>query len=105
MRRLKALEKVKDDLRKIEAYVALVENYKTETLAQKIIKSYACTSSLSKTLSEVNRELRTINQPCLELSFVTDLIKSRPQDELHKLVRASYFSKIKTPRPRSSFKS
>lgn len=94
--RLKTLDGVKEDIRKLEAYVSLVENYKTETIAQKIIKSYACTSSLSKTLSEVNLELITIDKPCVELSFVTELIKSRPQDELHRLVRMSYLSKVKT---------
>lgn len=105
MKRLKPLKDVKRDLHKLEAYISLVENYQTDTLEKKIIKSYACTSSLSKTLFEINFVLRDFDQPCIDRSFIINLIKSAPRDELHKLVRASYLAKIKSPTPRSSFKS
>lgn len=105
MNRLQALDSVKEEVRKLEEYVELVETYKTETLAQKIIKAYAYTNSLAKTLSIVNVELKEHNQPLLELSFVIDLIKSKPQDELHKLVRANYFTKLKFRHPSKLSKS
>lgn len=105
MNRLKTLDSVKEEIRKLEEYVELVETYKTETLTQKIIKAYACTNSLAKTLSIVNVELKENNQPLIELSLVIDLIKSKPQDELHKLVRANYFSKVKFLRSRTYSKS
>lgn len=105
MKRLKPLKDVKRDLHNLESYVSLVENYQTDTLEQKIIKSYACTSSLSKTLFEVNFVLSNFDQPTIDRSFIINLIKSTPRDELHKLVRASYLAKIKPAIPKSSFKS
>lgn len=96
MKRLKPLAGIKTDIQELTAYVDLVENYETNTLAQKIIKSYACTSSLSKTLLEINTELKSINLPCIEHSDVVNLIKSKPQDELHRLVRSSYLAKVKS---------
>ena len=105
MKRLKPFKDVKKDLHKLESYVSLVENYQTDTLEQKIIKTYACTSSLSKTLFEVNFILNNFDQPNIDHSFIINLIKSAPRDELHKLVRASYLAKIKSANPKSSFKS
>ncbi|MFP3324585.1 hypothetical protein R0K05_15975 [Planococcus sp. SIMBA_160] len=96
MKRLKPLAEVKTDVQELKDYIDLVENYETNTLAQKVVKSYACTSSLSKTLLEINAELQSANLPCIEHSYVLNLIKSKPQDDLHKLVRSSYFSKVKS---------
>ncbi|ALS77213.1 hypothetical protein AUO94_00500 [Planococcus kocurii] len=95
MNRLKTLEAIKKDIEELQAYVNLVENYPTETLENRIIKTYACTNSLAKVLADVNAQLEKNESPLVDHSFITNFIKSPPIDKLHRLVRTNYLSKTK----------
>lgn len=101
MKRLKTLEATKKEIKELQSYVQLVENYSTDTLEKKIIKTYACTNSLPKVLAEINSDLEANAFPAVDHSFITNIIKSPPKDELHKLVRANYLLKIKPTRKKS----
>lgn len=98
MKRLKTLESTKKDLEELQAYIHLVENYSTDTLEKKIIKAYACTNSLPKVLVEVNAYLEANASPLIDHSHITNIIKSPPIDELHKLIRNNYLIKTKSRR-------
>lgn len=69
----------------------LVENYETNTSKQQVIKDYAISGSMNKTrwkMKEIGFDL--------ELKDISNIIKSQPQDELHKIV--SGFHRAKSPK-------
>ncbi len=98
MKRLKNLEDTKKDLLELQRYVSLVENYQVTTLEKRIIQLYACTSSISKTLEEVNIHLANENRSLVNQQYIIQVIKSYPSDELHSLVRNSYLLKTRNSR-------
>ncbi|SMQ75928.1 hypothetical protein SAMN05444673_2571 [Bacillus sp. OV166] len=88
MTKLMTLERAKNEIIKLQNYVTLVESYPVDTVEQEIIKEYAITNSIGK----VTEKLK------IDREFVTNVIKSRGNDELHKLMRSGYMYKTRSNR-------
>jgi hypothetical protein len=79
------LDRAKNEIKKLQYYVELVESYQPQTIEQSIIKEYAKTSSIT----EVCKTLSVSHEK------VVDVITSLGKDELHKIVRSGYMQKTK----------
>jgi uncharacterized protein YceH (UPF0502 family) len=93
-----SVEKAREEILKLQQYIDLVETYEADTLDKLIIKEYALTNSIDKTVKAVNAVGYAINQKVVERDYVVSLLKKRGKDELHKLVRSAYMEKTKYTR-------
>jgi hypothetical protein len=93
-----SVEKAKEEIFRLQQYIELVENYEANTLDKFIIKEYAITNSINKTVKAVNAVGYAIYQKEVERDYVVSLLKKRGKDDLHKLVRSAYMEKTKYKR-------
>jgi hypothetical protein len=93
-----SVEKAKEEIKRLRQYIDLVENYEANTLDKFIIKEYALTNSIDKTVKAVNAVGYAIYHKEVERDYVVSLLKKRGKDELHKLVRSAYMQKTKYTR-------
>nr|WP_318540254.1 hypothetical protein [Terribacillus saccharophilus] len=85
MRKLLPLPKAKEELKRLQEYIELVETYEAYTLDRKIIKEYALTNSILKVSQSLN----------IEKDYVRTVLKRRTSDPLHKMIRTGYMTKTK----------
>ncbi|MFC6038901.1 hypothetical protein ACFPYN_05460 [Paenisporosarcina macmurdoensis] len=99
MKMLKTVDAAKKEIKELQDFVFLVENYEVKSVEQKILKEYAYSGSIVKVVANINNEfgLDTIDH-----TFVSDLLKSKPQDELHKRMKAHYLDKTRHTRKKPS---
>jgi uncharacterized protein YceH (UPF0502 family) len=93
-----SVEKAKEEILRLQQYIELVETYEANTLDKLIIKEYALTNSIDKTIKAVNAAGYAINQKEVDRDYVVSLLKKRGRDDLHKLVRSAYMQKTKYTR-------
>ena len=84
---LERARKIKADM---DHYIQLTESYTTRDMGSLIIKHYAHTGSIKQVTEILNQFGYDITK-----EEVTRVIKGKPQDELHKVVRTYYMLKVK----------
>lgn len=94
MKRLKTVEGTKKEIKRLQDFVRLVENYDASTIEKKVIKEYAYLGSIEKVASKMNKE----HGLTIDSTYVSQFIKSKPQDELHKLIKSHYLLKTRPSR-------
>jgi len=96
MTRLMTVKRAKDEIKRLQEYVDLVETYQAETLEKMIIKEYAYTSSIVGVIKELNGKGFTHNGEPIDRDYVVSVINSsKTTGELHRLLRLGYRAKIK----------
>ncbi|WP_338754866.1 hypothetical protein [Bacillus sp. FJAT-52991] len=93
MNKFLTVAQAKQKIDSLQQYVNLVESYKTDTLEKLVIKEYAYTGSVVKVAEKLN-ELGHEVEP-KDISFI---LKAKPIDELHKIVRIGHVKRSKTIR-------
>jgi hypothetical protein len=93
-----SVEKAREEILKLQQYIELVETYEANTLDKLIIKEYALTNSIDKTVKAVNAAGYAINHKEVDRDYVVTLLKKRGKDDLHKLARSAYMEKTKYKR-------
>jgi hypothetical protein len=93
MTKLITVQKAKEEIQRLQTYVHLVEGYEADTVEKMIIKEHAQTNSIVKVI-----EILTNRGISIEKQDVLDVIKSKPQDELHRLIRKGYMIRTKHTR-------
>lgn len=93
----KDIETLQKQIEQIEQYIALIENYKPQTLTQRVIFEYAIDGNLIRTAEILNTLGLQIDGRSIESKDISAIIKSRPNpnDLLHKEVRRLYLKKIR----------
>ncbi|EKN69280.1 hypothetical protein BABA_10471 [Neobacillus bataviensis LMG 21833] len=86
----------KEEIRRLQYFVNLVETYEADSLEKWIVKEYAYTSSIKEVVIRGNKRGLKSNGVELEHEFVKNVIAAKPKDELHRLVRANYRLRIKS---------
>lgn len=99
MKLLKTIEATKKEIKELQSYVFLVENYQATTLEEKILKEYALLGSINKVIDKINDEY---GHERIDGAFVTKLITSKPMDELHKRLKSNYLMKTRHTRTKPS---
>lgn len=78
MKMLKTVDAAKKEIKELQDFVFLVENYEVTTLEQKILKEYAYSGSMVKVVENINKEF---GPDTIDKTFVSNLLQSKPQDE------------------------
>lgn len=102
MKRLPTVAEAKTEIRSLQDFVQLVEEYQAHTLEQKVLKTYAYTGSIKEVVTRLNREIESEHLALIDATFVTELLKSKPQDQLHRVLRTNYLSKTRHMRKAKS---
>lgn len=95
MKRLPTVEAAKKEIKELQDFVFLVENYETSNLEEQILKEYAYLGSIKKVVEKINSELET---DIIDCDFVRRLIQSKPKDNLHKVLKSNYLLKTRPAR-------
>ncbi|PGT81582.1 hypothetical protein [Bacillus sp. AFS040349] len=90
MSKLITVNKAEKEIKRLQHFVALVENYEANTLDKWIIKEYAYTNSVREVVSRADRKGMDIDQ-----EYAKSVIKGKPNDELHKILKSGYMARIK----------
>ncbi|WHZ04957.1 hypothetical protein QNH48_10185 [Neobacillus sp. YX16] len=95
MSSLITVRRAKDEIKRLQYYVYLVENYEADTLEKFIIKEYAITNSMFEVTRNLNRRGLIIDGKPVEKEYVSSVITGKPYDELHRMPRSGYLKRTK----------
>ncbi len=102
MTTFKTVQQAKNEINKLLKFVDLVETYNVKNVDQQIIKEYAYLGSIVKVAKEINHLGYSIDGRPYTSEDVSAVIKSRGNDELHKLIRTGYLRKTRHSRRKYS---
>ncbi|WP_442600458.1 hypothetical protein [Neobacillus sp. D3-1R] len=95
-----SVKKAHEEIKRLQAFIDLAESYEADTLQKLIIKEYAFTNSIAEVTRILHRRGITANGETIEHQDVAAVIKGKAADQLHRLVKSGYKSKIKQSRGR-----
>ena len=95
MKMLKTVDAARKEIKELQDFVFLVENYEVTTVEQKILKEYAYVGSIIKVVENINKEF---GPDTIDKTTVSNLLQSKPQDELHKRLKSNYLLKTRHTR-------
>jgi hypothetical protein len=90
----------KEEIRRLQHFIQVVEAYEADSLEKWVIKEYAYTSSIKEVVNRGNQKGINRNGVPLDHAYVRDIISAHPKDELHRLVRGNYRIRLKSNRNR-----
>jgi len=96
--KLITVEKAQKEVERLKNYLTLVEKYETDTMERWIIKQYAITNSIKQIVIRAREQGFTLNGKEIERNYITEVIKSKPKDELHKILKSGYLYKTRSNR-------
>jgi len=99
---LNAYLKAKEEIKSLNYFINLIDDYEVKSLKNFVIKEYAIHNSMIKVVSEFNKKkyLHNFQMQSLTTSQVKEIILSKPNDELHSLIRRKYNIKTRPQRKR-----
>ena len=90
-------QRAKEEVKRLQEYIDLVESYQADTLEKWIVKEYAFTNSMIEVVRRANHRGLTNNGSPIDQKFVVSVINSnKVNDELHRLLRLGYRQKIRS---------
>lgn len=95
MAKLITVQRANDEIQKLQHFIDLVQSYEADTIEKWIIKEYAYTNSIVEVVRRASvRNILNGDMP-LDREFVTAVIKSKPSDELHRIMQSGYKHRVK----------
>ncbi|WP_312096205.1 hypothetical protein [Niallia sp.] len=85
----------KEEIRRLQHFIQVVESFEADTLERWIIKEYAFTSSIREVVLRGNKKGLKHNGADLDCDYVRSVIVANPKDELHKLIKGNYKIRLK----------
>ncbi|HWL23352.1 MAG TPA: hypothetical protein VNR38_06320 [Ureibacillus sp.] len=100
MKNFRTLDQAKKDLKVIQDYVDLIENYQPKDFRQHVIYTYMQQGNLEKTANEMNKKGFKIADRYIEPEDIKTIIISNPpiDDLLHKKLKSLYLKKTRANR-------
>jgi len=89
------ITEARERIKKLEEYIVMVENYQAETYEQKVFKLYVLRENVTKITKELNEEGHRVGKRKLITKDISDLIRSKPTDEMHEMARKMFNSNRK----------
>ncbi|MCM3619180.1 hypothetical protein M3936_16445 [Sutcliffiella horikoshii] len=89
------VEEAKKRIKWYESYIEKVENYVPKTMEQKAIYRYVLLESVTKVTKELNDEGYRIGNRKLMTNDISDIIRSKPKDEMHEMAKKMFLSNKK----------
>lgn len=87
------VERAKEEVAELQNFIHLAENYKASTVEQFIIKEYAFLGSIAKVAAVLNQRGYRINNQLITQEQVSEIIRGKATDELHKIIKTGYLRK------------
>jgi len=85
----------KEQIKKLEEYIEKVENYEDDSFEKKVFKLYVLRENVTKITKELNEEGHRIGNRKLITKDLSDLIRSKPTDDMHELARKLFNQNMK----------
>lgn len=101
--KLTTVHKAKEEIGRLKILLKLVESCYPTTPELTMIKEYACLGSLNKAVEKLNSVGMTITRRPVGSADVSDAIKAKGNDELHKIVRSGYLYKTRAARRKTRY--
>lgn len=95
MVKLITVQRAKNEVKRLQEYIHLVETYEADTLEKWIIKEYAYTNSLIKVVNRASELGYNKNGDSIDRAYVTSVIRGKASDNLHKLIKSGYMKRIR----------
>lgn len=83
------------EIRRLQQYITLVEEYQADTLEKRIIKEYAYTNSITEVVKRANAKGMTLDQ-----AYAKSVLKGKASDDLHKMLKFGYLARLKPKKER-----
>lgn len=77
----------RDQIIRLEEYIVMVEDYQAETYEQKVFLLYVQRENVTKITKELNEQGYRIGNRKLITKDISDLIRSKPTDEMHEMAK------------------
>lgn len=77
------IEEAKKQIRELERYIQLIENYQAKTFEQESIYLYVLVESVSKVAEELNKKGYKVGNRKVISKDVSDIIRTKPTDDMH----------------------
>jgi hypothetical protein len=98
MAKMITVSKAKDEIKRLQEYINLAELYEADTLDKLIIKEYAFSNSIAEVVRVLHRRGIQLDNKAVEKEYVTNVIKGKAMDELHRILKMGYLRKTKYSR-------
>ncbi|MGP7819588.1 hypothetical protein [Niallia sp. 01092] len=99
----KEIVKLKQEIELLEQFICLAESYQPASFEQEVIKQYAFRDNITEVAKRLDcKGDRNNTVKKLIPAHISEIIKSEPKDELHRIVR-TFFYKNKRGRNQSYY--
>ena len=98
MRNLKTVAQAKENIRRLQIYVDLAQNFQPKNLEEQILKEYAYLGNIVKVAKKVNEMGFLLNGSPIEKEDVSEIIRSKGTNDLHRILRTGYMKKTRASR-------
>jgi hypothetical protein len=102
MAQLITYKNAKEEVKRLQAYIDLVDNFEADTIEKKIIKEYAFTNNGSEIARIFEQRGITMSGKPITKEDVLSVIKGKANDELHKILKSGYLKRTKHSRSKKS---
>lgn len=89
------LKRAKKRIEELQRYVDLTESYTVNSFETAVIKEYAILGSVVKVAEKMNEKGFRMGERRVEPKDISAIVKSKPRDELHQIVRKYLKSKVR----------
>jgi hypothetical protein len=93
--KLITVSRAQAELRRLQQYITMAEEYQADTLEKWIIKEYAYTNSITEVVKIANAKGITLDQV-----YAKSVLKGKASDELHRILRSGYLARLKPKKER-----
>lgn len=101
MEKLITVERARAEIDRLQRFVDLAENYKINTLERWIIREYAYTNSIKEVVERAKASQLTRDGYYMDREYIISVINGKPEDELHRIMKAGYRHKIRPNKRRA----
>ncbi len=84
------IEQARNQIKELEKFIKMVENYKDDTFEKKAIKLYVLKENVTEVANELNEKGYRIGNRKVAGKDVSDIIRTKPTDEMHGLAKKMF---------------
>jgi nitrogen regulatory protein PII len=81
------IDEAKERIVELESFIQALENYNADTFEKESLKLYVQLESVSKVADELNKKGYQIGNRKVISKDVSDVIRSKPVDEMHRMAK------------------
>ncbi|PAD70872.1 hypothetical protein CHH83_01340 [Bacillus sp. 7586-K] len=84
------IEQARNQIKELENFIKMVENYEDDTFEKKAIKLYVLKENVTEVANELNEKGHRIGSRKVVGKDVSDIIRTKPIDEMHELAKKMF---------------